>query len=145
MLRTGWRLQRIALWGSIGLVTAALGSSMTTMTGCAAAVATGAGAAGAIYLTSRGAKAEVKGTPDAVEPAARAAMSEKNIVITGEKSEKSGAHRELEGKVGELDVKVTLDATDSGTTTVEASAQENLVAWNKDFAKDLVSRIVSKT
>ena len=40
---------------------------------------------------------------------------------------------------------VRLESQSTKTTKVEASARKNLVEWDKDFAKDLVSRIVEKS
>jgi hypothetical protein len=112
--------------------------------GCAAAVATGAGAAGVAYFTSRGAKALVEGSMEDVAARTQVAMSQKDIPITEKKSEKGGAHREFKGAKGDLDVTVTLDRNDDKTTNVEVSARRNLVTWDKDYAKSLLTSIITK-
>lgn len=134
-----WRLAPI-IKGAI-IVAAALPAA-----GCAAAVAAGAaGAAGGIYLTSRGAESLVQGSIDQVAARAKSAMNEMNIVLDAQSSEQQGAKREFKGKKGDLDVVVHLESKSDKTTQVEATARKNLAEWDKDFAQQLVSRIVEKT
>jgi hypothetical protein len=113
--------------------------------GCAAAVVGGAGAASGIYLTSRGAESVVEGPVDQVAARAKSVMNEMDIVQDEQSSKDQGAKREFKGKKGDLDVTVRLESQSTKTTKVEASARKNLVEWDKDFAKDLVSRIVEKS
>jgi uncharacterized protein DUF3568 len=134
-----WRLAPI-IKGAI-IVAAALPAA-----GCAAAVAAGAaGAAGGIYLTSRGAESLVQGSIDQVAARAKSAMNEMSIVLDAQSSEQQGAKREFKGKKGDLDVVVHLESKSDKTTQVEATARKNLAEWDKDFAQQLVSRIVEKT
>lgn len=111
--------------------------------GCVAAAA-GAGAAGAVYLTSRGAEALVEGSVDNVESRALAVMSEMGIVKDGQSSEDGGDQRELKGKKGDLDVTIAMKRKSPTTTEVEVTARENLAEWDKDFAQDVLNRIVKK-
>jgi hypothetical protein len=110
--------------------------------GCAAAAVGAAGAGGAYYFTTRGVESVVNGSIDNVASRSQVAMSQMDIPVTGSKSENNGAHREFKGTKGDLDVTVTLDKNDDKTTKVEVSARRNLVEWDKDYAKQLLDKIV---
>ena len=112
--------------------------------GCVAAAA-GAGAGGAIYLTSRGAESIVKGSVDAVATQAQAVLEEEGITIDATSTEKSGDKRELKGKKGDLDITVELERKTTETTNAEVTARKNLVEWDKDYAQQLLSKIVAKS
>jgi hypothetical protein len=112
---------------------------------CVPAAAAGAGAASAVYLTSRGAKAQVKGNTQDVEADSRKVLSEQAIQVTNEKVEKSGEHRELQGKKGDLDVTVTINRRDDKTSDVEVTARRSAVTWDKDYAQSLLSSIVRES
>jgi hypothetical protein len=123
----------------------ALGAVAAGGQACVPAAAAGAGAASAVYLTSRGAKAEVKGTTEEVEADSRKVLSEQAVQITDQKSEKGGNHRELQGKKGDLDVTISIDRRDDKTSEVEVTARKNAVTWDKDYAKSILSSIVRES
>ena len=104
----------------LGAWIVALGIAVSA-TGCLAAAA--AGAAGAIYATSRGVESLV---------ASQDASSTKS----------GGAQRELKGKHGDLDVTIQLAQQDSATTKVEVYARKNLAEWDKDFAHQVLEKII---
>jgi hypothetical protein len=130
-----FRISKLAL-----LISGALAA-----TGCVAAAA-GAGAAGAVYLTSRGAESLVNSPPDDVARRAEAVMREEAIVKDAESTEKSGSKRELKGKKGDLDVSIEIQeqTTNPATTKVEVSARKNEVEWDKDYAQQILNKIVAK-
>jgi hypothetical protein len=111
--------------------------------GCVAAAAA-AGAGAGIYLTSRGAESMVEGSVDDVSARARAVLNEEGIILDESNLEKGGDKRELKGKKGDLDVTVELERKQANTTRVEVSARKNLAEWDKDYAQQLLSRIVQK-
>jgi hypothetical protein len=113
------------------------------MTGCLAAAAAGAGAG--IYLTSRGAESLVQGQPDDIAKKAQAVMNEEGIVPDASSSENAGDKRELKGKKGDLDVTIEMERKDPKTTRVEVAARKNLAEWDKDYAQQLLSKIVEKS
>lgn len=121
-------------------------SSALAATGCVAAAA-GAGAAGAVYLTTRGAESLMNAPVDDVARRAEAVMREEGIVKDAESTEKSGSKRELKGKKGDLDVSIEIqEQTDNpATTKVEVSARKNEVEWDKDYAKVILNKIVAKS
>jgi hypothetical protein len=111
-------------------------------TGCLAAAA--AGAAGGIYLTSRGAEAVIEGSVEDVAARAKSVMGEMGIVPEGESTEDQGAKQELKGKRGDLDVTIEINRESATTAKVEVTARENLAEWDKDYAKQVLNRIVEK-
>ena len=111
-------------------------------TGCLAAAA--AGAAGGVYLTSRGAEAVIEGSVDDVAARAESVMGEKGIVKEDESTEDQGAKHVLKGKDGDLDVTIEINRETPTTTKVEVTARENLAEWDKDYAKQVLNQIVQK-
>ena len=111
-------------------------------TGCLAAAA--AGAAGGIYVTSRGAESVVEGSVDQIAGRAEAVMSEMGIVKQGESTEDQGDKQVLKGTKDKLDVTISINRESPNTAKVEVTARENLAEWDKDYAKEVVSRIVEK-
>ena len=111
-------------------------------TGCLAAAA--AGAAGGIYLTSRGAESVVEGSVDQVAGRAAAVMTELGIVKQGESTENQGDKQVLKGKKGDLDVDIEIRRESPTTTKVEVTARKNLAEWDKEYAKEVLSRIVQR-
>ncbi len=110
-------------------------------TGCLAAAA---GAAGGIYLTSRGVESLVAAPVDQVAANAEAVMSEMDIVKNGESTENEGDKHVLKGKQGDLDVTIDIERESDSTSKVEVTALENVAEWDKDFAKEVLNRIVAK-
>lgn len=111
-------------------------------TGCLAAAA--AGAAGGVYLTSRGAESVVEGSVDQIAGRAEAVMGEMAIVKEGESTEDQGDKQVLKGKKGDLDITIEIERESESTAKVEVTARENLAEWDKDYAKEVLSRIVEK-
>jgi hypothetical protein len=112
------------------------------VTGCLAAAAAGAGAG--IYLTSRGAESLVEGPIDQIATRARTVMNEEGIVPDASSTENGGDKRELKGKKGDLDVTIQLEQKSDKTTRVEVTARKNLAEWDKDYAQQVLQRIVEK-
>jgi len=125
-------------WGALVLAAALSGP----VAGCVAAAA--AGAAGAVYATTRGAEALVSGSVDQVAARAETVMKEMNIVPSSEKTETAGDKHELKGKQGDLDVTIQMERSDSSTTKIEVTARKNLAEWDKDYAKEVLQRIVKE-
>ena len=113
------------------------------MTGCLAAAAAGAGAG--IYLTSRGAESLVQGQVDNISKNAQAVMNDEGIVPDASSTEQGGDKRELKGKKGDLDITISMERKDPKTTKVEVTARKNLAEWDKDYAQQLLSKIVQKS
>lgn len=112
------------------------------MTGCLAAAAAGAGAG--IYLTSRGAESLVEAPIDQLASRARALMNEEAIVPDASSTEDGGNKRELKGKKGDLDVTFELEEKSDKTTRVEVSVRKNLAEWDKEYAQQLLQKLVEK-
>ena len=121
---------------------ALLAALVLPMPACLAAAA--AGAAGGIYLTSRGAESLVEGSVEDVTARAEAVMTEMQIVKDAESSERAGDQRELKGKKGDLDVTIQISRESATATKVEVSARENLAEWDKEYAQQVLERIVKQ-
>jgi hypothetical protein len=111
-------------------------------TGCLAAAA--AGAAGGIYLTSRGAESVVEGSVAQIADRAEAVMGEMAIEKDGESTEDAGSRQVLKGKKGDLDVTIDIEQESESTAKVEVTARKNLAEWDKDYAKEVLDQIVKK-
>jgi hypothetical protein len=99
-------------------------------------VAAGAGAAGAIAYTNRGATSVVGGTVDQ-------AYQQAGITETGRSTENSGQLRKLIGTKGEYEVTAELNRSTDSTTKVEITARKSAVEYDKEMAKDILNRIVT--
>jgi hypothetical protein len=112
--------------------------------GCVAAAAA-AGAGAGIYLTTRGAESTVEGSIDNVSARAQAVLREEGIVLDESNMESGGDKREFKGKKGDLDVTVELERTGDNSTRVEVTARENVAEWDKEYAQELLSKIVERS
>ena len=113
-----------------------------TASGCFL-VAAGAGAAGAIAYTNRGATSVVAGTVDRVFDRATAAFQQAGITETGRTTEDSGRQRKLIGTKGEYEVTAELNRSTDSTTKVEITARKNVVEYDKELAKDILNRLLT--
>jgi len=130
---------RVKFWREAALAVAMASVGVGAAGGAAAAAA---GAAGAIYATTRGVESLVASPIDRVVADAESVMKGMGIVQDATSSDNGGAKRELKGKHGDLDVTVQLEQQDSATTKVEVSARKNLAEWDKDYARQVLERIV---
>lgn len=106
-------------------------------------VAAGAGAAGAIAYTNRGATSVVAGTVDQVFNRAGAAFQQAGITETGRSTEESGTLRKLIGTKGEYEVTAEFNRSTDSTTKVEITARKSAVEYDKEMAKDILDRILT--
>ena len=90
-------------------------------------VAAGAGAAGAIAYTNRGATSVVAGTTDQVFDRAVVAFQQAGITETGRATEENGTQRRLIGTKGEYEVIAELTRSSDSTTKVEITAKKSAV------------------
>lgn len=130
-------MARQGRWAALGILALAGGI------GCAAAAAGAAGAGAGIYLTNQGAKSIVNGSVSQVTTRARSVLESEGVTLDATKMEESGKERELKGKKGDLDITVSMKKETSTTTSTEVSARKNLVEWDKDYAKEILNRIVT--
>lgn len=108
-------------------------------------VAAGAGAAGAIAYTNRGATSVVAGTVDQVFDRAVAAFQQAGIAETGRSTEDNGRQRKLIGTKGEYEVTAELNRSTDSTTKVEITARKSAVEYDKELAKDILNRMLTRT
>lgn len=107
-------------------------------------VAAGAGAAGAIAYTNRGATSDVAGTVDQVFDRTVAAFQASGISETGRSTANNGEQRRLIGTKGEYEVTAELNRSNDQTTKVEVVAKKSAVEYDKELAKDVLNRILAR-
>jgi len=113
--------------------------------GCLAAGAAAAGAGTGVYFTNRGAESIVEGSVADVERRARAVFAAEGIPVSGSQIENSGDKREIKGTKGGLDITVSMERQGGGQTTkTEVSARKNIAVWDKDYAQQLLGKIVKE-
>jgi hypothetical protein len=117
--------------------------STVALGGCLIAAA-GAGAGAAVAYTNRGANSTVDGSVDQVFNRSTAAFQALSITETGRSTEESGTKRRLVGTKGEQEVTVELTRATDATTKVEVIAKKNAVDYDRDLAKDVLTRIIQK-
>ncbi len=76
---------------------------------------------------------------------AQAVMNEEAIVPDESVVQKGGDKRAFKGKKGDLDVTIELERESSSTTRVEVAARKNLAEWDKEYAQQLLSKIVQRS
>ncbi|MDH3497496.1 MAG: hypothetical protein OER21_12100 [Gemmatimonadota bacterium] len=106
--------------------------------------AAGDGAAAGIHVTSRGVEASLEPGVDHVTRAVQATFRDLGIRQTAESSKQSGAEREFKGEVDDLEVTVTLRSRE-GRTDVEVVARRSVASWDKDYAREVLGRIIQRT
>jgi len=128
----------------LGARWALLLGAVGVLPGCVAAAA-GAGAGTGIYLTTRGAESVVEGSVSDVAARARKVMGDMGITISETNIKDSGNKRELKGKKGDLDITVSMERQGDATTKTDVTARKNLVEWDKDYAQEILNRIVKSS
>ncbi len=130
--------------GKIRLAGVALAVGAMATSGCFL-FAAGAGAGGAIYLTSNGAESLVSASVDKTFDATRQTFQALGITESKTSTQHEGAveSRTLEGKTSDRDVSVDLKTEGAGTK-VEVTVKKSAVTWDKDFAKEILGRIVEE-
>lgn len=111
--------------------------------GCIVAAA-GAGAGGAVYLTDRGVESHVAASVARTYGAARTTFREMGITETktATRTEDGVETRELEGKLPDRDITVTV-RTEGDGAHVSVVARRSAVTWDKDYARSVLEKIVA--
>ena len=86
----------------------------------------------------------VEGSIDNVSDRTRTVLNAEGIALEESNFEKGGDKREFKGKQGDLDISVELERKGPNTTRVEVSARKNVAEWDKEYAQQLLSKIVTK-
>lgn len=119
----------------------------TVSNGCAAAaVGAGAGAVGAVVYTDRGAEGNVNGTPADVNRRALAVFSQMGIKVKDTSTKDSGKEKKLVGQAGKRQVTVDIKSSGTDVSKVDVVANKGFmnVEWDKDYAKDVMTKIVQQ-
>lgn len=125
------RCARYSLLGAVAL-----------SSGCLLAAA-GAGAGGAVYVTARGVESVVAAPVTRTADAAHQAFGALNITESRTVTEQEGGaeKRTLQGTNSDREVSVSLKSEGTGTH-VEVVVKKTSVTWDKDFAREVLRKIV---
>ena len=110
--------------------------------GCIAAAGAAAGAAGAVAYSDRGARSEVTVPVDDLVRAVEATFSAMDIAITERSRKEDGSETHLKGKNGDMEVNV--DINRDQTTKIQVIARRNLVDYDRDYARDILKKILER-
>lgn len=110
--------------------------------GCTAAVAAGAGAGAAIAHNERGAEAKVAGTVNQIFARAQGVFRDMGITETAQDND-GDRERELKGRRGDLEITVDIEGESEGMVSVNVYAQRSTVDWDRDYAREVLQRIVN--
>lgn len=108
--------------------------------GCAAAAAGAAGAAGAIAYNERGAESQVEATVAAVERATENVYADLGLAISDRDVESDEV--ELTGRSGDMRVVADIEDEGNGLTSIEVTAREGTLDYDRDYAEDVLRRIL---
>ena len=114
-----------------------------TITGCIVAGAA-AGAAGAAAYTDRGAKSEVAVSVDSLAHVVESTFASMNISVTERSRKEDGSEQHLKGKTGETEINVDINQDQPPTTKIQITAHKNVVDYDKDYARDILKRILQR-
>ena len=129
---------------SLALRVAAVAVLAGGLSGCVAAAA-GAGAAAAIAYNERGVSAKVAGAPAQVFQRSQAVFRELGITETGRDMDDSGLEHELKGRQGDLEITVDVKRDSDTLSSVEVFAQESTIEWDRDYARQVLEKIIEKS
>ena len=114
-----------------------------TVVACGCLLAAGAGAGGGIYFTNQGVESVVPGGVEAVAAATERAFEHFELTRTELRIEADG--QMLRGEPtegGDPEVTVTIRQEGEDTTRVEVKARTSVVTWDKDYAREVIEKIV---
>lgn len=112
--------------------------------GCLAAAA-GAGAAGAIAYNDRGAQSLVNGSVSAIAADARAVLTGMGVTLDTEDAGDGGENdATVSGTRGEMRIRVEIEEQSASTSEVMVTAREGTLDYDRDLARDVLSRITAR-
>lgn len=112
--------------------------------GCLAAAAA-AGAGGAIAYNDRGASSLVNGTVSQVAADARAVLAAMNVTPDGEDAGDVNENDvTVSGMRGQMRVRVEIERQTATTSEVMVTAREGTLDYDREMARDILSRIMAR-
>jgi FAD/FMN-containing dehydrogenase len=117
----------------------------TLPAGCLAAAAA-AGAGGAIAYNERGASSLVNGSVADVAADARAVLTAMGVTPDGEDAGDRGENDvTVSGTRGEMRVRVEIERQSATTSEVMVTAREGTLDYDREMARDILSRIMARS
>jgi len=124
---------------TIGLLVALLAS--VGAAGGASPATSEAQAASSVAYTSQGAAGNVEGGIDDVTGRALDVLHDKGINVVSTLTGPADSSRVIEGRKGEMSLRVTMSQMNNNLTYVQIQAQKIPYEWDKDYAAKLVKDI----
>jgi hypothetical protein len=90
----------------------------------------------------RGVDSDVKGSISDVNGHTKDVFKQLGIATTASGTGSSGVEQTLEGKKGDMDVQVEMKQTSENQTHVGVLVKQGTLKWNKDYAQNVLSKIV---
>lgn len=122
-----------------------LATFLPAIAGCAAAAGAAAGAAGAVAYNNRGVETNLTASVAEVEQATEAVFTELGIATTEREMSDGGDEVDLTGQAGDMRVHVEIEREEAGLTSVEVTAREGTLDYDRDYAEDVLRRIIEAT
>jgi hypothetical protein len=116
-------------------------ATATLLSGCL--LAAGAGAGGGIYLTNQGVESVVPGGVEAVAAATERAFEHFDLTRTELRVETNSQMLRAEpSSGGDPEVTVTIRPEGERSSRVEVKARTSVLTWDKDYAREVIEKIV---
>jgi len=120
---------------------ALLGATALVWSGCLLAAAGGAG--GGIYFTSQGVESVVVAPVESVTSATERAFADLGLTRTELEIDEDGQTlRAKPADGGDPEVTVSIRHEGETSSRVEVTARNSLVTWDKDYAREVLKKIV---
>ena len=121
-------------------------AALATAPGCVAAAvaAAGAGAGAGIYLTTRGASSLVDGSLDALAERTLAVFRDAGVQRTATETQEDGSGRTYRGFADGMEITVELERESATVMRVTVYAKRSTVEWDREYARGLLQRIVTR-
>lgn len=123
-----------------------LGAVLAGLAGCVAAVAAAgvAGAGAGVYLTTRGASSLAQGSLDALAERTLAAFRDAGVQRTATETQEDGSGRTYRGFADGMEITVELARESATVTRATVYARRSTVEWDREYARGLLQRIVTR-
>ncbi len=100
---------------------------------------------GSIIQTAEGTESDVKGSLTDVNSRVVNVLKQEGIQTTAVNTENSGSKQTIQGKKNDMDVQIQLTQNPSNLTHVIVTAKQGTLKWNKDFAQEILTKIVQSS
>lgn len=121
-------------------------AAFAALPGCVAAVAAaaGAGAGAGVYLTTRGASSLAEGSLSGMAERTLTVFRDAGVQHTVTETQEDGSGRTYRGFADGMEITVELERESATVTRVTVYARRSTVEWDREYARGLLQRIVTR-